>query len=411
MAEDLVKGDVVDSTYRIERALGRGGMGVVYLAEDIPLQRQVALKFISCRGEEMRDWANERFIIEARAMARVRHPNVVQIHAFGRHDGEPYFVMEYVPGTTLRALIDPSRPIPIDVVLGILRQVGAGIDAVHEQGLVHRDIKPANVLIGPAYRVAIVDFGVVEVMRQKKGLNVSGGSPLYMAPELIGEERIPEDKLHLCDIYSLGTCAFELLTGRTPFVADNLTVLLAMQVSQMPPPPSSVRADLPPGFDLVINRALAKPPRFRWPSCSMFVEQLQAAWDSWDAGRPSEGPRILVVDDDPNILLFYRAALEAAFDDAEVESAEDGLVAFELAKARRPDLIIVDLNMPRVDGMELCRVLAETEGLWTTPRVVISSEVTDERRAALLDMGVAEVHAKPVSPRDLVAIARRRMGD
>jgi DNA-binding response OmpR family regulator len=137
---------------------------------------------------------------------------------------------------------------------------------------------------------------------------------------------------------------------------------------------------------------------------------LRQARARWESGQPPNGPRILIVDDDPNILVFYRAVFEAAFPDAEVESAEDGLVAFELAKAHVPDLIIVDLNMPRVDGMEFCSVLKESVGLSAIPRVVISAEVTEERRMALLEMGVCEVQTKPVAPRELVAVAKRYIG-
>jgi serine/threonine protein kinase len=406
---DLRVGTLIDGTYRVERVLGQGAMGVVLQAEDVKLQRQVALKFVTCANPERAEEFYRRFRDEAVGMAALHHPNVVQIFASGEHDGHPFFVMEYVPGNTLRALIRPEQPLHVDVAIGVLRQVCAGLGAVHEQGLVHRDVKPENVLIGPRYRVALTDFGVVEMLRAATSEPGSSGTPHYMAPEVVNQDEIQPQQHHMIDIYALGVLAFELLCGKRPFESDNAWAVMGRHLMDEPPAITSVRPDLPAGFDAVIIRALSKDPTKRWPSCDELFSELQRA-RLRTAADSSDGPLILVVDDDPNLRMIYRAVFEAAFPEASIESAEDGLVAFELAKARRPDLVVVDLNMPRLDGTELCGVLKGTPELAAAPIVVISSEVTEAKRQELIRIGVSDVRHKPVPPRELVAIARQFLG-
>jgi len=407
---ELRVGTLVDGTYRVDRVLGQGAMGLVLQAEDIKLKRQVALKFVTSADPQRAEEFYSRFRDEAVGMAALHHPNVVQIYAYGEHGGHPFFVMEYVPGKTLRSLIRPKRPLHVDVALGVLRQICAGLGAVHDQGLVHRDVKPENVLIGPRYRVALTDFGVVEMLRQTLSEAGSSGTPHYMAPEVVNHDEVPPQRRHLIDIYSLGVLAFELLAGERPFESDNAWAVMGRHLMDEPPSLSSVRPDLAPGFDEVIARALSKEPAARWPSCGELFAALKRGRERSAPGGAPAGPLILVVDDDPDLRTIYRAVFEAAFPEASIESAEDGLVAYELAKARRPDLIIVDLNMPRLDGAELCAVLKGTEELAAAPIVVISSEVTEAKRQELTEIGVSDVRHKPVPPRELVAIARQFLG-
>ena len=331
---DLRVGTLVDGTYSVERVLGQGAMGVVLQAVDVKLQRQVALKFVTCADPQRAEEFYQRFRTEAVGMAALHHPNVVQIFASGEHAGHPYFVMEYVPGNTLRSLIRPERPLHVDVALGVLRQVCAGLGAVHEQGLVHRDVKPENVLIGPRYRVALTDFGVVEMLRQATSEPGSSGTPHYMAPEVINQDEIPPPQHRMIDIYALGVLAFELLCGKRPFESDNAWAVMGRHLMDDPPALTSVCPALPPGFDAVVNRALAKDPAERWPSCDELFSALQG--ERLRTATQAAGPLILVVDDDPNLRTIYRAVFEAAFPEASIQCAEDGLVAYELAKSRRP---------------------------------------------------------------------------
>jgi len=209
-------GITLDNKYLVRQVLGKGSMGMVYLARDVALERDVAVKVFLPRYSADEKVA-KRFRREAVAMASVRHDNVVQIFAFGDYDGHPYFVMEYIPGHTVANLVesanDRGEQLYFDVVLGILAQVCRGLDAVHKCRIVHRDVKPANMLIGPRFRVAVMDFGLVELVQGAVSVRDLAGTPLYLAPELIRREPVAEDKLYLSDIYALGISTYEMLTG------------------------------------------------------------------------------------------------------------------------------------------------------------------------------------------------------
>ncbi len=213
-------GTVLDGAYRIVGALGQGGMGVVMLARDERLERNVAIKLIR-PGRMATKGARDRFLTEARAMARVRHENVVEIYAFGEVEDTPYFVMEYVPGTNLAnwledALLRDHLP-AIDESLGYLDQICRGVSAIHASGTVHGDLKPGNILLGPASRVAVADMGLSRVLDalDDSALHPMAGTPAYMAPECVSTDLAPE-LVQRRDVYALGVMAYEMLTGRQP---------------------------------------------------------------------------------------------------------------------------------------------------------------------------------------------------
>ncbi|HEY8079750.1 MAG TPA: protein kinase, partial [Labilithrix sp.] len=217
-AVGLSEGALVDRTYRVQKVLGVGGMGVVARAIDERLERTVAIKFI--RPElfafpEMRTF----FFNEGRAMARVQHPNVLAIHAFGEHEGTPYFVMEYINGRTVDQWLRARRTdFPdLDDSVRIIEQACLGVQAIHDAKLVHRDLKPSNLLIDENFRVAVADLGVARILESATNGNVIVGSSHYMAPEAaLGEDEDPELAPRR-DVYALGCIAYELVTGRPPF--------------------------------------------------------------------------------------------------------------------------------------------------------------------------------------------------
>ena len=265
--------------YQIQTVLGRGGMGVVYLAEQTGPHRQVALKLLlapATAGEAFR----ERFLRESELAAAIDHPNVLPVYDAGETDGVLWIAMRYVDGIDLAGLLARDGPLAAEQVLAIAGQVAGALDAAHTRGLVHRDVKPANILLavqdGAVTHAYLADFGLTKRIGGARGLTVSGqvlGTIDYVAPEQI--EGGPVDGL--ADQYSLGCVLFECLTGLVPFRRDSELAVLWAHVHDPPPRIGEHRPDLPATLDGVIGRALAKDPGDRHPSCGGLVATAQAA--------------------------------------------------------------------------------------------------------------------------------------
>jgi serine/threonine-protein kinase len=406
-------GSTLDNKYLVRRVLGRGSMGMVYLATDLALEREVAIKVLLPRyAADLK--VSRRFRREAVAMASVRHDNVVQIFAFGDHEGHPYFVMEYIPGRTVGSLLEEANSrgeqLYLDVVLGVLTQVCHGLQAVHDRRIVHRDVKPANMLVGPRFRVAITDFGLVERIEGTIARRDLAGTPLYLAPELIRHETIAEDQLHLADIYALGISTYEMLTGEVPFDGTNIKEILRAHISDSPPAVSGLRDDIPAAFDDVLARALHKDPLERYQSCTAFLEALVQARGSEDEAAPRRTggtKRVLVVDDDPEIRTIYSTALKVGIPDAVILTAPDGIAAVELVKSSRPDLILLDMDLPGMNGLEVCAALTGDELTARIPIMILSAHTGDKTKALLKSLGVQNILRKPIELTRLVDLARR----
>lgn len=262
-------GDLIDGAYRVTHELGHGGMGVVLCAIDERLQRPVAIKLI--RRALLAVGFRERFVREARAMARVNHPSVVGIHAFGEHAGLPYFVMELVAGRPLNFWLahEPER-VALSAKVSILNDICRGLSAIHAAGTIHRDIKPGNILIDRGSRALIADFGISILDSGMSVPHEPVGTPAYMAPEVASSSELARVPTPVSDIYSLACVAFELLVGVAPLTAGSAADLLVKQVSHAPPAPSSLRPELPRSLDHVFARALAKDPADRTADAEAF---------------------------------------------------------------------------------------------------------------------------------------------
>jgi serine/threonine protein kinase len=253
--------------YRIDRELGRGGMGVVYCAEQARLGRLVALKLITPELAGDPDF-RQRFERESRLAASIEHPNVIPVHEAGEADGVLYIVMRYVEGTDLRAMIrrqgrlDPAR------AADIVAQVGTALDAAHSRGLVHRDIKPANILVASISErdhAYLTDFGLTKRISSTGGPTRTGqwvGTADYVAPEQI--EARPVDAR--TDVYSLGCVLYQALTGEVPYVRDSEVATMFAHLQEPPPSVCEAAPEVPPQFDEVVKRAMAKNPDDRYPS-------------------------------------------------------------------------------------------------------------------------------------------------
>ena len=264
---DLLENGTVLSGYRVDELIGRGGMGLVYRATNVALDRIYALKVLAPTLSQDAKF-RERFTREMRIAASLHHPNVVGIHYAGEHDGIVFFVMDLVMGTDLRQVLvkhgarEPARAVEL------LSQVGSALDAAHGAGLVHRDVKPANILIerpdgeGQAY---LTDFGLAKRPDTPSDLTATGlvvGTIDYMAPEQITGGRVDA----CTDIYALGCVFFQMLTGKVPYERENSVATLYAHVHEPPPPLAGPISDTHPAFAAVIGKAMAKDPADRYLS-------------------------------------------------------------------------------------------------------------------------------------------------
>jgi len=253
--------------YVVEKRVGRGAMGAVYLAKDPRINRPVALKAIPIEkefeDEELKE-ARLRFYREAESAGRLTHPNIVTVFDAGEEKGLAYIAMEYVPGIPLRNYTDPKKLLAPKRALELAATTAEALDYAHNQGVIHRDIKPANLLYNPKEgSLKISDFGVARMTDNnstKTGIVL--GTPMYMSPEQLGAENLTG----LSDLFSLGVTLYELLVGEVPFRATNIAVLMTKITTEDPAPVSSRRAGIPPSVDAVLAKAMAKRPSDRF-SC------------------------------------------------------------------------------------------------------------------------------------------------
>ncbi len=404
-AVGLSEGALVDRTYRVQKVLGVGGMGVVARALDERLERTVAIKFI--RPElfafpEMRTF----FFNEGRAMARVQHPNVLAIHAFGEHEGTPYFVMEYVNGRTVDQWLRARRTeMPdLDEAVRIVEQACLGVQAIHDAKLVHRDLKPSNLLIDENFRVAVADLGVARILESATNGNVIVGSSHYMAPEAaLGEDEDPE-LVPRRDVYALGCIAYELVTGRPPFLGQTDMNVLAQHVLEPPAPPSSLRPGLRSGYDEVILKALAKEPLHRYATPA----ELRAALLAEHNGS-RDPDRILIADDDPDWREIIGSSLSARFPNATIDYVPDGEAALAAFEKNPYSVVLVDLEMPNMDGAKLTIFLRELDVSQTTPIIVLTAAGGPREWQRLSAMGADAFLVKPVNAEDVELVIRRTL--
>ena len=253
--------------YIIERRIGRGAMGAVYLAKDPRINRAVALKAIPIEkefeDEELKE-ARLRFYREAESAGRLAHPNIITVFDAGEDKGLAYIAMEYVPGIPLKQFTDPKKLLAPKRALELCASAAEALDYAHNQGVIHRDIKPANLMYNPKEgHLKITDFGVARMTDNnstKTGIVL--GTPMYMSPEQLGAE----DLTGHSDLFSLGVTLYELLAGEVPFKATNIAVLMTKITTEDPAPISKRRAGIPPSIDAVLAKALAKRPQDRF-SC------------------------------------------------------------------------------------------------------------------------------------------------
>mgnify|MGYP000069166700 CR=1 FL=1 len=268
----VARDDVIAGKFRIIGELGRGGMGVVYRAEDIRLKRTVALKFLPPHLADFAD-LKDRFLVEAQAAAALSHPNICVIHEIGEAEGRPFIAMEYVEGETLRDKI-LKKPLATEEALAVALQVAAGLGEAHGKGIVHRDIKSANIMVTPKGQAKVMDFGLAKL---RSGLSLTKsrttlGTIAYMSPEQAQGEEVDGRT----DIWSLGVVLYEMLTGELPFKGDHDQAVVHAILHRQPASLNKAKRDVPSGLEEIVFQALAKKPSARYRTMEELAEDLEA---------------------------------------------------------------------------------------------------------------------------------------
>jgi beta-lactam-binding protein with PASTA domain/predicted Ser/Thr protein kinase len=308
------QGTVVDERYRLDHKIGTGGMADVWLAEDMELDRQVAIKILHDKYAQDSEFV-QRFQREAQAAAGLQHPNVVGIFDRGAFDGTYFIAMEYVDGPSLKDLVKGGMD-PKDAI-NYTRQILNAARFAHRKGIVHRDLKPQNVLIDDEGRARVADFGIARA-GENSDITATGsvmGTAQYISPEQAqGKPTTPRS-----DIYSIGVILYEELTGRVPFEGDSAVAVALKQVSEAPRRPSAINPNVPPALDAVVMRALAKDPDARFKDADAFLKALDAAEKAPDTPRPQD-----------------TAAYAAISPEGETDVPQEQVVEEEWVERRRP---------------------------------------------------------------------------
>jgi tRNA A-37 threonylcarbamoyl transferase component Bud32 len=272
--------------YEIVRSLGQGGMGTVYLARERALERFVAIKVLRPELAEAQE-GRERFRREARVAAQLSHPGILPLHTFGEVGGVWYFVMGYVRGVTLAERLRVERRLPVAEARRILAELADALDCAHRSGVVHRDIKPANILMdADSGRAVLADFGIAKVQDGGDSLTATGmivGTPGFMSPEQATGERDVDAR---SDLYSLGAVGYAMLSGREPFAAGGIDVVVARRTTSYPPDLHTFAPDVPADLAAVVMRCLARDPAQRWPNARALHDALALVDEEVTGGLP-----------------------------------------------------------------------------------------------------------------------------
>ena len=274
---------IIEGKYRIERLLGKGGMGQVFLAHDLTLEREVAIKVLP-PDVSQDDQVVRRFQQEAKTAAKLDHPNIIPIYRVESEGGLNYFVMKYISGTSLEDLLDKKEPLPVPEIQRILWEAACALGHAHQRGVVHRDVKPANIMFDHDGRVMLTDFGISKALQAATGFTATGmiiGTPHYMAPEQ-GKGSAVDGR---ADQYSLGVVGYRMITAELPFSGDSVHTIIYKHIYEEPPLTSTKRSGIPASLTVAISRALAKEPDQRFPTMEDFAT---AVWPEQPVASPAK---------------------------------------------------------------------------------------------------------------------------
>jgi eukaryotic-like serine/threonine-protein kinase len=277
---------IVEGKYRVERMVGKGGMGAVFLAHDLTLEREVAIKVLP-PDISMDAQIVKRFQQEAKTAAKLDHTNIIPIYRVESEGGLNYFVMKYIAGTSLEDVLDQKQVLPIDYIQRVLWEAACALGHAHQRGVVHRDVKPANIMFDHDGRVMLTDFGISKALQAASGFTGTGmiiGTPHYMAPEQAKGSTVDGR----ADQYSLGVVAYRMLTGELPYTGDSVHTILYKHIFEEVPRASGKRRDSPEFLTGAIARALSKEPGQRFGTMEEFAT---AVWPEQPVATPKPGEK------------------------------------------------------------------------------------------------------------------------
>ena len=374
-------GSLIGGKYRIVEDIGRCEVGTVLLAHDETLERDVAIVLASA---DLDKEVEERFLASARALARVRSDNVITIYSLGELQGAVYVVTELTAGIPLKSWLRQHSPLSPESAFGVFQQLCAGLEALHEAGCTHGEISPASIVVGPGSRVALAGLGMAGV--SSSGSRAARPSAHYRAPELSRPMSAAGGRL--ADIYSLGVVAFQLFTGTMPHRT-------ASGVSQ----PHAKHSTLAPPLSSALLSALAESPPERPASATAFLDAVRSSYRS---NESPVGPfSILVVDDDPAVCSMLTEVIRLSLPKASVEHTGDGEAALAKIDRSPPTIALVDLRMPKLNGLELLAALKAAES--TTRVVIMSAFGTGHDWRVLAELGAEAFLPKPIDADQLLS--------
>jgi len=427
--------------YRIEERIGRGGMGVVYRAQHMNLQRRAAIKIIAPEFADTKGFRT-RFIREARIAAALQHPNIVTVYDAGQSGETLYIAMQFIRGSDLGAILREEGRLRPYRAIDVCRQIASALDAAHAMALIHRDVKPGNVLI-EGRRAYLTDFGLTKRTGDEMGdLTQAGelvGTIHYIAPEQIEGGRVDART----DVYSLACLLFHCLVGDVPFSRDTDVAVIYAHLSETPPKPSDLRPELPLGLDAVIAKALDKSPDRRFASCSDLMSAARVVLDAagpladtvsgrgvpigGDAPdvatavgrkvptRDGEAAAVPEADKRARVLLAgldlsARAIVQVAVGDScEVELAAEGEDVVEAARERHPDLIVLDWNAADLAARDILDAL-RADAVTRESKVLLVVRDKQARSREVARASADETLATPFSPLQLQVKLRKLLG-
>lgn len=412
---------LVLGNYRVLEPLGRGAMGQVYKCEHVRLPRQVAIK-VQVVAKDLDPELARRFENEAWTIGLLHHRNIVAAIDAGEvasniPDGERlfYFVMEYVPGVNLEEFVRTRGAMPKEIACSLIFQSASALEETSKHGLIHRDIKPSNIIVTPDGVAKLLDFGL---SRQYESRMTNPGSWLgtidYLAPEQAQDASSVDIR---ADIYSLGSTLYWCLTGQTPFVSKGRLVEdFLRRLSQPPPSILDVRPDLPPELASIVTRMMAIQPgdRFQTPAAVMtalmpFIESRRSQHVVTDPNSTSKDattlpnqfrdtrrkPRVLVVDDEPTVRKCVKLSLVS--EGIDCDEAVNGESALSLLNENVYDLVLTDIEMPVLSGLELLKVIRNRMGLGNLKVLVFSGRSSPNEMARMMSAGADDYLVKPLS--------------